>query len=810
MTGALKALASALAQADSNELRGIALPHKPEGAEYAIWRLMLGWRDEFGPDQAVLVRQAVRAIGGRLFCGEVSTNIADALVQVGLHYDHAGSLVCSDYRPVWLVDSHLSDSDALDSPSVLRVPDESVPAEALLKDSFGYANWKSRALKEACWRVLKADAGETILVALPTGSGKSLCFHYLARFSTGLTVVIVPTIALAIDHYRSATNLPSLSALSPQYFASDDPTFDPASVTENVRLGICRLLFCSPESCVSGRLRDVLNELAEQGRLSNIVIDEAHIVATWGIYFRIDFQFLSVQLKQWKLRSNDSIKTVLLSATFTSECRTGLAKLFPSKKHIEFVSQRLRPELVYHSARFPIEDERNEAVMEALHYLPRPAILYTTRVEDATKWLVQLKAAGFQRVEAFTGDTSPRERRNLLTQWRDNNLDLMVATSAFGLGVDKADVRSVVHVCLPENLDRYYQEVGRAGRDGYSAISLLTVTESDYRIAESMGPKLLRPKTIQRRWTSIWRTAQAVQIDAHIYRVNVRTKRDELIGTRTYEENVRWNKRLLLQLYRAGLIDLIKLEVEGTDEELAEWTTIEVKFTPDTPSIAAMIESERSSELETLESGLDMMRLCVDGEHRLCVMLAKMYGKDTLRVCGGCPGCRSDDRPVGDCMRLPVPPSLVTTPIKELVLGLPSMNEPREFHPLAQWLRRASQALGTVRFACADEDIVILAGLVKEAFGGNPQPYRIDPLGSWEQTWCLPFRLEPNEDLIVIHSHHVHLGAWNLRCGRKITHWICKGCVPTDSRGRNWVDYPGMYPHLKPEAWIAGGGRNVH
>jgi hypothetical protein len=265
-----------------------------------------------------------------------------------------------------------------------------------------------------------------------------------------------------------------------------------------------------------------------------------------------------------------------------------------------------------------------------------------------------------------------------------------------------------------------------------------------------------------------------------------------------------------LQLYRAGLIQLLKLEVETKEEIRTEWATIELRFTPDTPNVATLIEVERSAEVKSLEKGLNMMRLCVGHDQRLCVMLSKMYGKGTLRICGGCPGCRVDDRPVDDCRDLPMPPSIVTSPINEIVLGLPSIVSRSELHPLVQWIRRASQILGTVRFACADEELGVFVGLVKEAFGGNPQPYRIDSLGKWDQYWNLPFRLEPTEDLIVIHSHNVHLGAWNLKCGRQITHWICKGCVPTDSRGRNWIDYPGLYPHLTPDAWIATGGLNVH
>ena len=811
MSSSLDLLATALESGDPSGLRNLIRPPTPEGPDYAVWRLGIGWRDEFGLDQAVLVRQALRTVGNTFFCSKVKDALLSPLAAVGVALEHAGTLSCSPYRPNWLEGTDFIDSDGVDIGPRPRVPDESVAAETYVKDSFAYDSWKSRALKEACWKVHRSPPGATVLIALPTGSGKSLCFHYLARFSSGLTVVVVPTVALGIDHYRSSMSLPALSDLSPQYFASDDPTFDPAQVAESVRTGVCRLLFCSPEACVSGRLRDVLTELAEAGRLDNIVIDEAHMVGTWGVYFRIDFQFLSTQWKRWSAGANGRMKTILLSATFTEDCRAGLRRLFPAEHWIEFVSQRLRPELAYFSNHFASEDERASAVAEALRVLPRPAILYTTRVEDAKRWLERLRKDGFRRVQAFTGETPARERKDLLTLWRDDQIDLMVATSAFGLGVDKADVRTVIHACLPENLDRYYQEVGRAGRDGFSAVSLLTVTKHDDHIAESMGPTLLLPSTIQDRWRSLWRTSRQVDLQAHTYRVNVRTKRDELIGTRTYEENVRWNKRLLLQLYRAGLIDLLDLQLETSGTERLEWATLQVKFAPETPDVAALIYAQRTAEVNSLERGLNMMRACVGNDQRLCVMLTKMYGKGTLRVCGGCRGCRIDERPIDDCVDLPIPPSESSTPTREIVLGLPPIGSVlKELHPLARWVRRAAEVRKVVRFACADENLDALIAIAKEAFGGNPQAHRIDGLGRFGHLWKLPFRIEPDESTVIVHAGQVHQGAWEIAYGRSIAHWICSDCVPSDSRGRAWVDYPGLYPHLTPESWIASGGHNVY
>jgi CRISPR/Cas system-associated exonuclease Cas4 (RecB family) len=331
----------------------------------------------------------------------------------------------------------------------------------------------------------------------------------------------VPTVALAIDQYRAARELPLLSHLDARYFAADDPDFSAQQVADAVRAGSTRLLFTSPEACVSGRLRYVIDELASQGRLDHVVIDEAHMVGTWGIYFRVDFQLLSTHWRQWRERSGHNLRTVLLSATFTPECREGLKILFPSDDWSEFTSQRLRPEISYYVKNFDSSADRDGAVLECIWQLPRPAILYTTRVEDAYSFHRRLQHDDFRRVECFTGETPRVQRRGLLERWRGDDIDVMVATSAFGLGVDKPDVRTILHACIPENLDRFYQEVGRAGRDGYSAVSVLLATKRDVHVANGMGPSLLRPETIQQRWESLWRTHECVDSDKHQYRVNL-------------------------------------------------------------------------------------------------------------------------------------------------------------------------------------------------------------------------------------------------------------------------------------------------
>lgn len=132
-------------------------------------------------------------------------------------------------------------------------------------------------------------------------------------------------------------------------------------------------------------------------------------------------------------------------------------------------------------------DERISRVQEALPHLPRPTILYVTEVRAAKQWFDRIQLLGFGRIRLAHGETPAQERERVLPLWSAGALDLVVATSAFGLGVEYAHVRAVVHACVPESFDRFYQAAGRAGRDGRAAISLSIPAHSDFKVAESLA-----------------------------------------------------------------------------------------------------------------------------------------------------------------------------------------------------------------------------------------------------------------------------------------------------------------------------------
>lgn len=144
-------------------------------------------------------------------------------------------------------------------------------------------------------------------------------------------------------------------------------------------------------------------------------------------------------------------------------------------------------------------------LLEAVYHLPHPLIIYGTKVKDVENWKRELTRAGFKRCDLMTGKSTTQQREQLIEKWREGKIDIVVATSAFGLGIDQSDVRAVIHVCIPETIDRFYQEVGRGGRDGKACMSLTLYTTEDFNVARGLNEK--STITIERglqRWESMF------------------------------------------------------------------------------------------------------------------------------------------------------------------------------------------------------------------------------------------------------------------------------------------------------------------
>jgi ATP-dependent DNA helicase RecQ len=774
-----------------------SLPEAPT-FDYALRRLLLAWSDTgaFGADEAVLLRQLVRwSPESRLGLGPLDPAVSARLDAVSVIAGVGGVLAAVPYEPVWL-----KEAVVLDPPPVERSLDESFMAEPYLA-SVGYRAWRSPAQKEAAWFALNAAPGETRIVVLPTGAGKTLCFQMLPRFDSGLTVVIVPTVALAIDQQQNATKLlKGLPGANPVYFASDE---DADAVARAVRDKETRLLFTSPESVVAGRLRPILDEFAGN-HFTNLVIDECHLIETWGAQFRVEFQLLASLQKRWLERSQGRLRTFLFSATMSAGCRALLREMFgPGAGVREFVCQRSRPEMIYFRREFDRDTgQRDLALFDALLHLPRPATLYVTEVDEAERMTVELRDRGFGRIACFHGGTLRAERRRLLADWKEHRVDLMVATSAFGVGVDKRDVRAVVHACYPENLDRYYQEVGRGGRDGWSSVCLLMPTSDDRRVGQRLGVTLMGPEKMQQRWAAMVHHGE--NIEGYVYRLPVNARRTGLVATRTYAENVRWNKRLLVQLHRAKLLELLDVTREEPREkglQHEEWATVRVGFPADTTDLGRIAEGMREREIAAFRYGFDQLDRLLAGTECVNRIVQQLYDMSSdQRACGGCPSCRAKGLRAASCPPLSFEPEEPQVGKCQTVARWPDPFHPAQRSDFLSLLdilfTRKNDNRGLRRLFAPLAQFEALLKLLSVSRLPDV-PWRLDPA---HESALLTF--EPDEVPVFFHFGAIDPCTHTLARGRRSLQLRCGFHNALDADGRDIAirDDCRIYPN--PETWI--------
>ena len=469
----------------------------------------------------------------------------------------------NEWQSDWLSGGGLVSSPflAAEAAAPSRRQNHPVPADPALKERFKRQTYLSQSQADAVRAVALAVPGAVMTVALPTGSGKSLvglCAAALGA-SEGLSVVVVPTIALAYDQVVQARQ--ALPTAAVDAWHADLKPGDRDAIRQRIRSGQQRIIYAAPES-VTHALAGPLYAAAKHGFLRAFVIDEAHLVAQWGHGFRPEFQAMSglwMALRR-TCPEGKAFKTVLMTATLTEESERTLQTFFGQEDEIEVLaSVHLRPEPDYFVAecRGAVDpdgsvEQQDERVLEVLRQGPRPAILYVTERAQATRWHARLRALGWQRIGCIHGGTSGADREAAIAHWRENEIDLMVATSAFGLGMDKGDVRLVVHACVPETVDRYYQEVGRGGRDGFASVSVLLWTRRDLGISEGMsGPKIIGDELGTERWNAVRHSSGW---DGEVMLANLRALRPGIVWDS--DANIGWNMKALLLLARAGALTI--------------------------------------------------------------------------------------------------------------------------------------------------------------------------------------------------------------------------------------------------------------
>jgi ATP-dependent DNA helicase RecQ len=560
-------------------------------------------------------------------------------------------------------------SDAFSDNVVRR--ESHCPADPFVRDATGFESYSSAGQREAVRAAFLIPEGDTLVVNLPTGSGKSLVGQTptLVNKEDGhLTLFVVPTVALALDQARAMRELfrrqdPSRPDWPLAWFGGLSQE-QRSEIRQRLRNGTQRILFTSPEALTTSLLSATI-EVATTGMLRYLVIDEAHLITQWGDEFRPSFQALAGLRNSMLKLAPRAFRTLLMSATFTEETVETLASLFGPRECVQMVSAvHLRPEPQYWFYGASSAQEKQECVLEALRHAPRPFILYVTKREEVAQWNSVLRGkGGLARIATFDGKTADSERLRIIHEWSENRLDGIVATSAFGVGLDKNDVRTVIHATIPETLDRYYQEVGRGGRDGKPSASLLVFEETDWILPERLAkPKIISYELGFNRWKAMYQSSQTAGED-DLWEINIDAVREGLSGGSEY--NVNWNMRTLILMARAGLIALeLKDNLDESIEEpgeaasslLAAIANVRVRILENGHLIPQTwekaISASRNATLLAAERNLQMMRQLLPssswGEaqvgREVGETLAELYRISSTRwrvqvshACGGCP-----------------------------------------------------------------------------------------------------------------------------------------------------------------------------
>ena len=576
------------------------------------------------------------------------------------------------WTAAWLqpADGHPIDEDVAALMEVRRV--ESVRGDPFLPFiAPEIKDYKTPGQRAAVRSALVAPAGSTLVVNLPTGAGKTLAMlaPAMSASTSGQTsVIVVPTVALALDQQRRHQQ--QRPEAPPSAYYGDLSIEQKQGFASRLRSGDQPIIFTNPEALVTSLARP-LTTVASGGRLALLAIDEAHIVSSWGDAFRPHFHslagFRSHLAREAHSSGHPTFKTVLASATITESTLLLLESLFGQPGPFFHVgSPVVRPEPSYWVAPAVRPDLREERLMEALQRLPRPAVVYTTlrdeqKARPGTLTPQRLRrlaeAHGFRRLAVVDGASSTAHREEVLRELRDSadrpaTIDLVFATSAFGLGIDVPDIRTVIHACLPESLDRYYQEVGRSGRDGRSAISVVLPTKADQDVAQGLSsPRYLTAGLARDRWTAMLQAADDISEDT------IRVPLTAVSGkVKTHSDyNERWNLLTVSLMARAGEIawdfSLEALPAEqGESPDDRGWLTVRVlggghqtaTFWDET------VEELRTELAEQARSGLRQLKSALSGDRCTGELVAENYtisnppGFRTvcLASCGGCPYCR--------------------------------------------------------------------------------------------------------------------------------------------------------------------------
>lgn len=330
----------------------------------------------------------------------------------------------------------------------------------LLKTVFGHDSFRN-SQKEAVDAIL---SNKDLLTILPTGGGKSLCYQLPSLVMDGTTIVLSPLIALMQDQVRALKS----NGIKAEMINSSQDYQEVQSIMSRLISGDIKLLYIAPERLSANGFIEILHQI----KINFFVIDEAHCVSEWGHEFRSDYRNLS-RLKELF----PSVSIAAFTATATKKVQADILNSLSLNNPVELRGNTLRDNLTISSHK-RVSNGRNQLLNFLSNHQKQTGIVYAFSRKDVESTANFLKEKGYS-VGIYHAGLSSEVRNKVYADFIYENIDIVVATIAFGMGIDKSNIRFVVHMSMPKTMENFYQEIGRAGRDGLPSETLLLYSKSD-------------------------------------------------------------------------------------------------------------------------------------------------------------------------------------------------------------------------------------------------------------------------------------------------------------------------------------------
>lgn len=432
------------------------------------------------------------------------------------------------------------------------MPDLSPSLSQSLQDFFGYGEF--RPLQEEAVRA--ALEGRDVLVVMPTGAGKSLCFQLPAAVSEGITVVVSPLIALMRDQVDALNRRPAFQEIGCEALTSLQSPEEQSAILRRLRAGALRMIYVAPERFRSNAFVDALKGVP----IARFVVDEAHCISEWGHDFRPDYLTLREVVE-----ALGSPPLLAATATATKRVQQSIVANLGMRDPLVLVGGFNRPNLHFSVHRCKSDSEREDKLERALPRLSAgggSGLVYVAtrkQCEQVFELADKALAKVGQRAGMYHAGLDPELRGGMQREWLAGERQVLVATNAFGMGIDKPDVRFVIHCACPDSLESYYQEAGRAGRDGRKSRCVILYHFADRRTRE---------------WFIDNEALTVGDLERCFARVRAQADEDGVARlSKTFGMALDWSEmktRLALaEMERAGLVQRIAQTSEGTTLNLA-------------------------------------------------------------------------------------------------------------------------------------------------------------------------------------------------------------------------------------------------